>query len=69
MFAFGQSLFRQVLKTLGAPGLCVVLCFALVTGGVVTVAIVNQTIGCKPVVEWVTRAGVVRVTFPTADPK
>jgi len=58
-----------VLKTLGAPRLCVVLCFALAMGGFMTIAIVNQTIGRKPMVEWVTKMGVVRLTFPPTDKK
>ena len=69
MTAFVQSLVSQVLKTRGGPWLCVVLCFALVTGGLVVVAVVNQTIKPKPVVELITKIGTGRMTFPGTDQK
>ena len=69
MSAFAQSLFGQILKTLGGPWLCVVLCFALVTSGLVVVTVVNQTIKRKPVVEWITKIGTGRMTFPNTEKK
>ena len=69
MVEFVRFLSSQVLETLGAPWLCVVLCFALLTGGGVTFAVVNQTIRRKAKVEWVTKVGVLRLTFPPANKK